>query len=93
MRSSDSVALPCLVPPCAFSAGSERHDWLRGGYKPPRKVGACLVCALLQPRVASRSEAEERPRRPLWLPGLPWEFDWRGLGNRARRPLSGDWTG
>ena len=52
-----------------------------------------LRYALLQPRVASRSEIEERPRRPLWLPILPWEFNWRGLGNRARRPLSGDWVG
>ena len=71
----------------------ERHDWSRGGYKPPGKVGTGFVFVLLQPWGASRLGTEERPRWPSSLPGLPGEFDWWGLGNRARRPLPRDGSG
>ena len=66
---------------------AERHDRSRGGYERSGKVGVAFGLALLQPRFASRSGTEERPRRPSWLPGHPGEFDCRGLGNRVRRPL------
>ena len=66
----------------------ERHDRLRGGQKPGGKVGVSFGSRCYRPpwwTVAG--PRNDRRRRPS---GFPGEFDWWGLGNRARRPLA--WT-